>query len=91
MDVVGGKHSRAPQIQETREVPPTVLIARSEIKPPCALQILKLLRGLQETVSASKTFVKDVSSSQAGVDLLAHSSTLPLQLRAESGIKSSLN
>lgn len=50
-----------------------------------ALQILQLLRSLKETAPACRTFLKGVSSSQASVDLLAHSSTLPLQLRTESG------
>lgn len=72
MDSVGCKLS--PQLLKVRtpsKGAPTVLTSRSEIKAVFFpnIQGLQLLGGLQETTSACRTFVKDVSSSQASIDL----------------------
>lgn len=60
--------SPTPLSQDTSKGAPTVLTSRSEIKA-VFFQGLQLLGGLQETTSACRTFVKDVSSSQASIDL----------------------
>lgn len=63
--------SPTPQSQGTSKGAPTVLTSRSEIKAVSFpnIQGLQLLGGLQETTSPCRTSVKDVSSSQASIDL----------------------